>query len=102
MSLVLSKQFAQKIFNQLKKFVGRFVTELGGDLERSGSRMTDDVAYKQVFSRHRNITSINDVKPEIKDSFIASNATVAGEVQIDSYSYIGYNVVMRGDSSPIR
>ncbi len=71
-------------------------------LERFGSRMSDDIAYTQNLSRHRNTMQINDVKPQVDFSFIATNSTLAGEIFISPYASVWYNASLRGDVNPIR
>jgi len=89
--------------NKAKNFIGKIIIEAGGDMERKGSDLIGDVAYLQVFSRHRNITKINEIKPDVShDSFITSNCTLAGDVQVKAYSNIGYNSVLRAELAPIR
>ncbi len=47
--------------------------------------------------------SIKDKKPQIGENvFIAPNATIIGDVVIEEGSSIWFNVVIRGDVSPIR
>lgn len=67
-----------------------------------GSKLTDDVAYMQIMSRHRNKNIIDGSRPQVDESYVANNSTLAGEVHIGSYSSIGFNVVMRADAHPIR
>lgn len=102
MSLFHYSALAAKIIRIAKLNIGRFITELGGDIERSGSRISSDIAYRQVFSRHRNIGTIEDQAPKISNSYVEKNATVLGDVQINEYSKIGHNVVLRAEVSPIR
>lgn len=93
---------AVKVIKLSKFTIGRFITEIGGEIERFGSRISSDMAYRQIFSRHRNIGSIEDQEPKISNSYIERNATVLGDVQISEYSKIGHNVVLRAELSPIR
>ena len=91
-----------KTIKSTKLFLGRFITEIGGELERKGSEYSNDIAYLQVFSRHRKISSINDVFPQVSNSHIAENSSILGDVQINSYANIGHNVTMRAEVAPIR
>eukprot|EP00340_Litonotus_pictus_P000500 CAMPEP_0170515972 /NCGR_PEP_ID=MMETSP0209-20121228/2341_1 /TAXON_ID=665100 ORGANISM="Litonotus pictus, Strain P1" /NCGR_SAMPLE_ID=MMETSP0209 /ASSEMBLY_ACC=CAM_ASM_000301 /LENGTH=251 /DNA_ID=CAMNT_0010800707 /DNA_START=28 /DNA_END=783 /DNA_ORIENTATION=+ len=87
----------------MRSFFGKLVTEVGGDLERMGSSLCEDVAYKQVFSRHRNIANINTSKPEVSESsYYTPNCTILGDVHVSSFSTIGYNTTIRAEISPIR
>ena len=86
-----------------KRTLGKFIQEFGGDIERWGCVYLSDVAYKQKLSRHRNVNLVRDIKPEINNtSFISENCTLLGDVQIQSYSNIGYNVIMRAEENTIR
>jgi len=64
--------------------------------------MTDDIAYTQKLSRHRNVMQIEDSKPQIDFGFIATNSTLSGEVFISPYASVWYNASLRGDVNPIR
>lgn len=96
--------FFSQIMLKAKARIGRVVQEMGGDLERLGSNLTEDVAYKQVFSRHRQITAIDEIyKPSVAgNSFVSDNASLVGDVDIKDYSCIGFNSVLRAETSPIR
>lgn len=90
-------------YKRLKFHVGRYVVEIGGDIERYGSFLASDVAYLQVFSRHRKISRIGYFTPEINNtSIVSENSSCLGDVQIKAYSTIGYNAVLRGDCATIR
>jgi carbonic anhydrase/acetyltransferase-like protein (isoleucine patch superfamily) len=91
-----------KSIKTAKLAIGRFITEIGGDLERKGSEYSNDIAYLQVFSRHRKFSSINDVFPQVSNAHIAENSSILGDVQINSYANIGHNVTMRAEVAPIR
>lgn len=82
--------------------IGSFIAELGSKIDMSGSFLSEDIAHLQRFSRHRKISSINEIQPQIGDSFIAENASILGDVRISSNSNIGHNVVMRAELVPIR
>ena len=102
MSMTQFPNLISKFINYSKYYIGRIISETGARIDAVGSRFSDDIAYIQVFSRHRKISSINQVFPQISDSYIAENASVLGDVRISSYSTIGYNVVLRAEISPIR
>ena len=91
-----------KTYKYSKFILGRMISETGAKIDRIGSVMSDDIAYAQVFSRHRKTSIINEVKPEISNSYVAENASLLGDVRISSYSNIGHNVVLRAEISPIR
>jgi carbonic anhydrase/acetyltransferase-like protein (isoleucine patch superfamily) len=51
----------------------------------------------------RGVYSLNDISPKIADDvFIAPGAIVVGDVEIGPGSSIWFNVVVRGDTEPIR
>jgi carbonic anhydrase/acetyltransferase-like protein (isoleucine patch superfamily) len=71
-------------------------------MERYGSQLTDDIAYMQQLSRHRNIMRYMDTKPSLDNCWVASNSTLVGEVNVSAYSSIWYNATLRADLNPIR
>lgn len=71
-------------------------------MDRFGSNLTDDVAYTQNLSRHRNLMQVDDTKPSVDFGFVASNSTLAGEVYISPYASVWYNASLRADLNPIR
>ena len=71
-------------------------------MDRFGSRLSDDVAYTQTLSRHRNLMALDEVKPSVDYSYVAPNATLAGEVHLNPYSSVWYNATLRAEYSPIR
>lgn len=91
-------------YNQIKFFLGKLVQEIGGDIERFGSVLCSDLAYTQVFSRHRNISTVShDFSPEINATAIVSpNSTIVGDVVVKGYSTIGYNSILRAEINTIR
>ena len=52
------------------------------DLDRAGSRLSNDIAYTQELSRHRQLLNIYDSKPEIDSAWIAPNATIGNSFPI--------------------
>lgn len=89
-------------FKQMRNKIGLYISELGGGMDRFGSRLSDDIAYTQTLSRHRNIMALEEVKPSVDFSFVASNSTLVGEVSLSSYSSIWHNATLRAEYSPIR
>lgn len=71
-------------------------------MDRLGSRMSDDIAYTQTLSRHRNLMAIEEAKPSVDYSWVAPNATLAGEVYVNAYASIWYNAILRGEYSAVR
>jgi len=91
-----------KTLNQTKLFFIRFITEIGGDLERKGSKLSNDIAYFQILSRHRKINPYLDILPTINNSKISENSTLVGDVQVNQFTNIEHNVVLRAETAPIR
>lgn len=83
--------------------LGRAVRETGQALDRLGLRVLGDSAFKERFSRHRQIMNLYDKCPVIAhDVWVAPNATVIGDVEIANDASIWYNVVIRGDLNQVR
>ena len=76
--------------------------ETGQALDRSGSRLTDDLAHLEKYSRHRNIMPIFDSWPSYGNSYIAPNASIIGDVNIGNACSVWYGVIIRGDINAIR
>ena len=95
--------FTTNAFKLLKGMAGKFIQEIGGELERKGCQFSNDISYQAIYSRHRNVSYIDNVAPEInKTSILAENSTIVGDVIIQSFSNIGYNAVLRAEDSVIR
>ena len=97
LSTILSNCVTRTSYN-----TGRVLKEAGLAMDRFGSRFNYDVAYMIEYSRHRKVLPIYDNIPEIKDAWIASNATVVGNVFVSKYASIWYGAVLRGEMHPIR
>jgi carbonic anhydrase/acetyltransferase-like protein (isoleucine patch superfamily) len=82
--------------------LGRMVRESGQALDRSGSRLTNDVAYLERNSRHRRIFPLAHLWPSFGKSFIAPSACLSGEVQVGDNCVVGYGVSIRGDFNAVR
>ena len=83
---------------------GRVLKEAGLNMDRIGSRMNNDVAHivSMNMSRHRKIMPIYDMIPDVKDAWIAPNATLVGSVYVSKYASVWYGAVLRGELHPIR
>lgn len=64
--------------------------------------MTDDIAYTQKLSRHRNTFVMYDSKPVVDFGFVAPNSTLIGEVTVHPYASIWYNATLRAEMNPVR
>lgn len=71
-------------------------------MDRYGSKLTSDTAYMQTLSRHRKLMALDNIKPSVDHSFIAENATLAGEVIVSAYSSIWYGATLKAELNPIR
>ena len=58
---------------------------------------TKDLTYTDELSKHRPFVKLYDLLPVVQDNYISSSATVVGEVNIDWYSTIWNNAVVRGE-----
>ena len=76
--------------------------EAGLAMDRFGSRMTNDVAYMQELSRHRQTLPLYDIVPQIDQAWVAPNASLVGEVIVSKYATVWYNVVIRAELNPVR
>lgn len=65
------------------------------------SRVGDNVEYFENLTKHRAIYRLFDLSPVIGSCYIAPNATIAGEVELDNFVSIGYNCVIRGDINTV-
>lgn len=71
-------------------------------MDRFGSRMSNDVAYLQELSRHRQVMPLYDVVAKIDNAWIAPNASLVGEVIVSKYATVWYNVVIRAELNAVR
>jgi carbonic anhydrase/acetyltransferase-like protein (isoleucine patch superfamily) len=94
---ILNKAMTRTTYN-----TGRVLKEAGLAMDRFGSRLHNDVAYVADLSRHRQVMPLYDAVPEVKDAWVAPNATVAGNVFVSKYASVWYGAVLRGELHPIR
>ena len=71
-------------------------------MDRYGSRMNYDVAFRADLPRHRQIMPLYDQVPVTKDAWIAPNAALVGDVFLSKYVTIWYGATLRGELNPIR
>ena len=71
-------------------------------MDRFGSRLNNDIAYRSLNSRHRQVLPLYDSIPEITDAWVAPNATLVGNVFLSKYVTIWYGVTIRGEINPVR
>ncbi len=104
--------------------VGRALRETGQALDRAGSMLQGNYAFKESLSRHRRIMPLDELRPAVsEDAFVAPNASVigelpsgesfffspslttvlvAGDVSLGHRVVVWYGAVLRGDRSAIR
>ncbi|EGC34287.1 hypothetical protein DICPUDRAFT_48414 [Dictyostelium purpureum] len=81
---------------------GEGLKSFGSSLHKTGCKMQGDYGYVEKLNRHTRITPFNDTLPTLgKNSFIAPNASVIGDVIVGDNSGIWYNTVLRGDVNSI-
>jgi len=70
---------------------------------RASSRLGISAAGEQVVARHRPILSLGPQRPTMAtDVFVASSATVVGDVLCYDRSSVWYGATVRGDKSKVR
>lgn len=80
--------------------VGKALRDTGQSIERMGCRAQDNFIFSEKFCRHRAVMNLFDQRPSVKPSnFIAPNASIVGNVEIEPHSSIWYGAVLRGDQS---
>ena len=110
-SIIFNKMFVFKYTKGLlcdgltlvKSVVGRSLREAGLEIDAKGSRIQRDIAHLEPYNRHRNILHLYQQHPQILQSaYIASNATVIGDVFIGQNSYLGFGSVAHGEGNAVR
>ncbi|KAL6048755.1 Gamma carbonic anhydrase family protein [Balamuthia mandrillaris] len=82
--------------------LGNGFRETGQTLDRIGSAMQGNFAYKEQLCRHRRVMPLYDLRPKLAHNvFVAPNATVVGDVKLGEGSSVWYGTVVRGDVSPV-
>jgi carbonic anhydrase/acetyltransferase-like protein (isoleucine patch superfamily) len=83
--------------------VGKALRDTGQSIERMGMRAQDNFIFAEKFCRHRAIMALYDQRPSVNteggQNFVAPNASIVGNVEIEPYSSIWYGAVLRGDQS---
>ena len=87
---------------RLSVLAGKALRETGQALDRMGMRGQDNWVFLEKICRHRSIMNLFDQRPVIHDNvFVAPNASVIGNVNVNDSANIWYGAVVRGDQSPI-
>ena len=71
-------------------------------MDRFGSRMHNDAAYKLDFTRHRQMLPLYDQVPQAQAAWVAPNSTLVGSVFVSKYATVWYGVTIRGEQNPVR
>jgi carbonic anhydrase/acetyltransferase-like protein (isoleucine patch superfamily) len=71
-------------------------------MDRYGSSLSHDVAYRLDFSRHRQVLPLYDSIPQTYNAWVAPNATLVGNVILSRFATVWYGAVVRGDMHPVR
>lgn len=71
-------------------------------MDRYGSQLHSDAAYKIDYSRHRQMMPLDQFVPKAYNAWIAPNSTLAGNVFVSKYATVWYGVTIRGDMHPVR
>jgi carbonic anhydrase/acetyltransferase-like protein (isoleucine patch superfamily) len=90
------------ITNRAKHSLGRFLKELGLQLDRTGSQMSYDIAFQQKLSRAQQVIPLYEHRPDIRNAWVAPNATILGRVLISPWATIWYGAVLRAELNTIR
>jgi len=86
----------------LIRAVGTILRESGIAIDKLGLSILGTAKYEEEISGHRRIIPINSLIPSFpKDTFIAPNASVIGDVQIGPKSSIWYGSILRADLNSI-
>ena len=67
------------------------------ELDRIGSEFTNDIAFLNESSRHRQMMPLYDCVPNVSNAWVAPNATLVGDVMVSKWATIWYNVTIRAE-----
>ena len=90
------------MINRTKFNLGRVLREFGLYLDRYGSRLSYDIAYKQKLNRHQTFMPLYEQKPNVRNAWVAPNATLLGRVLVSPWATIWYGAVLRAEIHTIR
>ena len=72
------------------------------ELDRIGSEFTNDIAFMNESSRHRQMMPLYDCVPNVSNAWVAPNATLVGDVMVSKWATIWYNVTIRAEQNAVR
>lgn len=82
---------------------GKAMRETGHALDRVAMRMTDNEAFRETLSRHRQIMPLKDKVPSVAaNAWVAPNASVIGNVSMHEGSSVWYKAMVRGDKYAVK
>ena len=64
--------------------------------------MSNDIAYLQETSRHRQTMPLYEAVPQTESAWVAPNASLIGDVHLSKWSTVWYNVTIRGEMNAVR
>ena len=82
--------------------VGTALRETGQALDRTGLWLTERELFREPWSRHRQVMSLYEARPDIHgDAWAAPNASIIGDVTLSEGSSVWYGAVLRADRAPV-
>lgn len=82
--------------------VGFWLRESGQALDKLGSRLQGNYAFREELSRHRTVMNLFDKNPTLgRDVFVAPSAAVIGNVQLGSKASVFPGTVLKADAGTI-
>jgi carbonic anhydrase/acetyltransferase-like protein (isoleucine patch superfamily) len=64
--------------------------------------MSNDIAYLQETSRHRQTMPLYEAVPQTENAWVAPNASLIGDVFLSKWSTVWYNCTIRGEMNAVR
>ena len=64
--------------------------------------MSNDIAYLNETSRHRQTMPLYENIPQTDNAWVAPNASLIGDVFLSKWTTVWYNVVIRGEMNAVR
>jgi|ERR1712000_271668 len=97
-----SAELVRIMLQRTLRALGSTVRGAAVSLNEVGSQLQGDYSHAEVLSSHKRITKLDGHKPSLASNvFVAPNASVIGDIHIDSKSSVWYGAVLRGDVNKI-